>query len=430
VTQILLQFLQDPTLLTAADFVARQSQNESGGASEGAKHLRSLRWTAETDDGERAHGDDLPSLLDWMATDAGEQAQIGVVLPTELAVSLRCDVPGRTANQMQRALPYALEEYLAGEIESMHIATRKLMQGQAADCLVIEAAKLEQCISQITDLITTPTAMWPEAHLLSLLAKNANSVVLKFGPDTVLVVNSSDAALIQREHLVAVLESIEPEQVICIEGRLDELERGQLKDAIDVVQPEQSVVELLQHCAADAQAINLLQGKYQPRTQSRPQTKQLTALAAMAGVWFILGATLMAASGYWSSQQAALLEADNLTAYQSLFPSDSTPRSATQLRRRLMSKVGQRSATGEAVQGGFLDLSVATSAALTADNRITSMTYNQQRQELLIDLTLSQYEQLEMLKQKLSQTGIQLEVANAEEEGSRIRARIKTSYQS
>ena len=46
---------------------------------------------------------------------------ITVLIPSEQVLMLSCSVPGRNSGQIRQALPYALEENVAADIETMHI---------------------------------------------------------------------------------------------------------------------------------------------------------------------------------------------------------------------------------------------------------------------------------------------------------------------
>ena len=56
---------------------------------------------------------------------------------------------------------------------------------------------------------------------------------------------------------------------------------------------------------------------------------------------------------------------------------------------------------------------------------ILSLTYTQTRDELAADLLLKDYDELERLKQRLSQIGVQVEITSAEQQDSGVRARIR-----
>ena len=72
-----------------------------------------------------------------------DPADVVLLVPTEHSLSMRCTVPGRTVGQMRRALPYVVEEYLAGDIDTMHIAAGAVKRNSPVDVVLIERAVLQ-----------------------------------------------------------------------------------------------------------------------------------------------------------------------------------------------------------------------------------------------------------------------------------------------
>ena len=85
----------------------------------------------------QATGPTLNQQLGALDPEALESANIVVVIPTEQVLLLSCQVPGRNSGQIRQALPYALEEYVAADIESMHIAAGSIKAGQTIHCALI-----------------------------------------------------------------------------------------------------------------------------------------------------------------------------------------------------------------------------------------------------------------------------------------------------
>ena len=86
-----------------------------------------VEWLIKEDDGSvRATGvTDYRGLADitdpnveWLR----DPQNTVVFLPSHFVLMVECEVPGRSAAQIRRALPFAAEEYVAADIEQMHIA--------------------------------------------------------------------------------------------------------------------------------------------------------------------------------------------------------------------------------------------------------------------------------------------------------------------
>lgn len=57
-------------------------------------------------------------------------SEVVLLVPVEHVTWLTIAVPGRSAAQIRRALPFAAEEFLAQDIETMHLAHAPVRAGQ------------------------------------------------------------------------------------------------------------------------------------------------------------------------------------------------------------------------------------------------------------------------------------------------------------
>src|SRR5262245_24730757 len=78
-----------------------------------------------------------------------DPADIVLLVPTEYCLSMRCTVPGRTLGQMRRALPYVVEEFIAGDIDAMHVVAGPLRRGGAVDGVLIARAGLRGWVRKV-----------------------------------------------------------------------------------------------------------------------------------------------------------------------------------------------------------------------------------------------------------------------------------------
>ena len=85
--------------------------------------------------------------------------------------------------------------------------------------------------------------------------------------------------------------------------------------------------------------INLFQGPYAVVNKKTGSRKDLTMLAKLAAVWVVIYIAGLGIQGMWSSYQAEQLATDNRNRYVELFPQDSVPITAAQLRRRFEGKL-------------------------------------------------------------------------------------------
>ena len=79
--------------------------------------LAELEWLIIDQGDTKGRGvTDLRGLADLVnPPDFSEPSSVVLIVPTEFVVSIRVSIPGRTASQIRRGLPFALEEYLTDD---------------------------------------------------------------------------------------------------------------------------------------------------------------------------------------------------------------------------------------------------------------------------------------------------------------------------
>jgi type II secretory pathway component PulL len=93
-----------------------------------------LQWVLIRNDQSLEQGEATASTFSEQLKELVEKESnldsIAAVIPSEQVLMLSCSVPGRNSGQIRKALPYALEEYVAADIETMHIAVGPIKSGQ------------------------------------------------------------------------------------------------------------------------------------------------------------------------------------------------------------------------------------------------------------------------------------------------------------
>jgi type II secretory pathway component PulL len=83
---------------------------------------------------------------------------------------------------------------------------------------------------------------------------------------------------------------------------------------------------------------------------------------------------------------------------------------------------------GSALEGGglsFPDFLGYLAQGADRNASILSLNYTEARGELAADLLLRSYDELERMKQRLAQLGVEVEITSAEQQDTAVRARIR-----
>ncbi len=384
-------------------------------------------WLIVEDDGqERAQGvtdyrglaDLADPNVDWLRT----PTNIVVLVPSEHVLGVSCTVPGRSIGQIRRALPYVVEEYVATDIEGMHIASEAIKRGAVIHCCLIDRDLLQGWLDCFAALSIVPGFMVPDAELLPAAAGTA--CVLLDG-DSALVRTSDQAATLDRTNLLMALGSLELHRLTMINGELTDIERGQLDEGIEVESTASEEGAILSYLASRwperQSAINLLQGEYTPSLPRDPSMERWRSVATLAGICVFIMLLTVTVEGFWSSTQANALEQRSLALYRDIFPQDRTATPAS-IRRRVQSRLGVRVTSDHKGMVEFIgDLADVVDSTMT----ILGIDYNDARSELNTELLMRRYEDIDRLREGLTSRGLEAEITSAEQADGGVRARLR-----
>lgn len=362
--------------------------------------------------------------VDWL-TDPDNTV---VFLPSQFVLVVNCEVPGRSTAQIRRALPFAAEEFVATDIEQMHIAHGAIKAGTPVLCNIVAHEVMQGWLECFKSIGVNPGAFILDA---AVLPSDENTASVLFDGNTALVASLAEAATIDRGNLVFALNTLDVDHIVTINGELSDIERGQLENNPEVEfapVSENGVLDYLADRVPQANYINLLQERYKAIRPKSANAGRWRAVGALAAIWVVVAFLGMVVQGWWASSEAERLEAESYALYKQAFPRESQPRSLDQLQRRMRAKLGQSGANGES--SAFVGLTAQFANVIDDAGIVDSLSYSEQRQELTVELMLKSYADLDVIKDKLAGTGVEVEVVSAEQEESGARSRLRVRYAS
>ena len=387
-------------------------------------HLSSTWLILEDDGSERAKGKadlrGLSELIDPSANWLQKPNNIVVIVPGEHVLGVSCEVPGRSIGQIRRALPFVVEEYVATEIEGMHLASGLIRRGHPIRCNLIDKELLEDWLECFASLDLNPGQFVSEADLLPT---RPDQVSVLFDGDSVILKTEDQSATVDRANLVLALESVEATNVLLINGQMHDLERSQLDQEINVEMVggvnDSTLMYLATRWHEDRDAINLLQGVYAANRPADPNLSRWRAVAMLMLIWLAVGFIGMTVQGFWAGIQADGLQAESEALFHDIVGSQQR---VTNVRRQLQSLLGERSLTDGPGFSGYMS---ALASVLDPGVSVLSVNYTDARGELDAELVISGYEDLDRIKASLAERGVALETVTAEQQETGVGARIR-----
>ncbi|OGT45517.1 MAG: type II secretion system protein GspL [Gammaproteobacteria bacterium RIFCSPHIGHO2_12_FULL_41_20] len=349
--------------------------------------------------------------------------EVVVVVPAADVLLVKVNLPQLQHQNLRKALPYALEEQLADDVEELHFALGPSLANGEYVVAVVAKQKMQAWIQALREHHIEPIKMLPLSLTLPLSAHTWSVAVL---PDHMLVKTSPgqglvcDNANLQTLLMLKWQESVDKPQVIhgfnytataCLPL---EVAGCLVKERLYPI--EQSFTDF-SRVAQQHDALNLLQGPYQAKRQWR-QLKNTwmvsgILIAACIGMLFfsqIVSYVILATRSYQMEHVIAAI-------YHRQFPeAQAVVAVKTRMEDKLRKVLTQ--ATGDPL---FVLLS-SVSQAVTQFPQVHLERFDFQHGQLTLNVTASSFEFLDQFTQFLDQQGMSVKQENAATQGGEVKA--------
>lgn len=368
---------------------------------------RVARWDGADDwqwyDGTALHRGDAAAL----ARAVGD-APLQVLLASPQAWVGAQVLPRVAGGRLRQAVAFAVEDQLAGDLETQHVAVGRRRGDGQVEFAVIDGDALEAALARLRAAGLRPVGLTP---LAALLPPDRAGVLAE--PNWLTVRLAGEASLCgPPADVLPLLAALNPPALDW--RRLPDGPQPPADVSAEVTPvPAHEVLRL-----GAGGGIDLLQGAFAPSPAAGRWRPWRPALVA-AAVWLVLVVAGLGLETHRLAQRnAALREAVN-EAFVRLFPEEGRPVSLrAQASRRL--ELLERGARGE---GGLLPLLTVAAGALPAGQVLTGLDYADGR--LVLDLTLPDLPAVEALRGGLEgRPGVRVELPAAVAQDGVVRTRV------
>jgi general secretion pathway protein L len=382
---------------------------------------RPLDWLVEDERG-RSGAVASGERPDPAALAAGE---VLVLVPVEDCLLLEAEVAARGAEQLARAIPFAVEDQLAEPVEALHFSACPHPRGSGQLVAAVRRERLRGWLDDLGARGVRPDRLLVDALLLASPADGA----------TVLV--EGDRALVRAgaaRAFAATLDEL-PEWLALADlprdadgrtrlqvagGRLPALDAARFIVARDAAGSEPLAV--LAAGLRAAVAPDLLTGAFAPRHRGAPLRRMWRIAAVLAGVAVVLGFGTLLLDRARLERRLAVLEAEIAGAYAGIYPGAAVPANAVDRVR-----ADYRALGGAPVAGGALELLAQVAPVLGAAPQtfLKGVEYRAGALELvLLAPGVSALDAVRESIDALPGLGAELAAANASERGTEGRVRV------
>ncbi|MBV1905289.1 MAG: hypothetical protein KUG75_04370 [Pseudomonadales bacterium] len=395
------------------------------------------------------------ALGEWTS----DPSNVTVLVSSTDVLSMQVSVPGRSRGQIQKALPYVVEEFVAEDIDNVHIAHGIIERGKPVDCSIVSKDLIDSWLNIISASDAVPGLLMLDADAFPNVPQELHiyigerEVMLR-GADLIMSTDMTALQSILAAHLTEqypIKETEDGEAQDRIDeqpsfelnvhlhgGNLSVLERTQLETICGVnlhwVEHDmhalseseyliQKVIERTKNAGSgELPAINLLQGQYRPARAVNKNWYKWRPVAAMALILCGLLLLTETAKSVWIGYKADKLTNESVLLYKDIFKSDRRV-TAAGLQRRMAAHLGK----GNNEQAGFLNILGRLSKILgtqVSKPKLENLSFNNTRGELTTQILVADFEMLESIKKALINNGFNVEIRTAEQKGELVSARL------
>lgn len=358
-----------------------------------------------------------------------------LVVAGEHITLTRTKVPGRNRSTWLKAVPYALEEHLAEDVETLHFALGEMTPAGDIPVAVVTRQRFAGWLEHCTAAGVKPLAVIPDYLLLpfgagqswSLLLED-DRALLRSGPWDGFACEIGLLPLVLKLALANTAAAEQPQFLQCWNTGTDQsADPADVSDLPDLPLPVRRAdgpATALQICAdgyRQSATLNLLQGDYRHQSPWRQQLRPWKMAAMLAGIWFA-SQLLLQGIDYWRLQhEQTLLQQAMVDTLRDAMPQVRrivNPRA--QLENRLIELQGSDSG-GVAT---FFDLLRHGGQGLQDFQNVTLRGLRYKDNQLDLELEGDSLAVFDQLRQRLSnETGIRIEMRASKRE-NRVESRL------
>jgi len=400
------------------------------------EHPHQATWAQCNDAGELT-GRITTGSLDELSAIADRQHAI-VLLNSQCLHINQLQLPTQNIQKMLRAVPYAIEEFIAEDIDDFHFVIAKNKHDSSTAVVGIDKSALKNIIQIFQDANITVDKIIPDALCLAADAEGRQWVCLNYGDDSYLQTDTLNGMVFSNDIFPYVMTSklkeeddseAMPEKILLFCEQENPEAFAQLaieNDNIETINIVYNTHPLVVFCAHYRQAmpLNLLQNKFKPKRKTSGYWHHWRLAASIAAAWLVLHLGL---AGF---QLAQLQDKNNITSaqieniYKKTFPDS---RKIVNPRVQMEQKLKELKNISGNSSNGILFLLAESFGTLSQDKiniTLQSLTFRNNRMDIGLDSTNLQA--IENLNKTLnSNSKIKSEITSSSSEKDKVKGNLR-----
>lgn len=373
---------------------------------------------------------DTPDALRAQAPDA----ECRILAPGARILITRVLIPTRNARALRRALPYALEDQLADDVETLHFVPGARHDDGSLTVAVVAHADMTAWMDALGVAGIQPGQVVPETALLPveedawILWLEGDGAWLSTGEGMGATMERDNAAFLLRRRLQETLEEERPRRLKVLRHGPVRAEDDDLRALGNPDDMEITFLEapstLMEHLASrwpSRPPLNLLCGPYSPRDSLDHLWRPWRIAAGVLLAWVVIQFVGLGWNVQTLRAEQAALEERMVEVYQQTFPGGRIVDPRRQMETALRGLSSGPDGSGSDLQA----LLTRAAPALANEEGLSIQGLRYQAGRLDLDLHLADLQGLDRLKQQLEQeAGWSVDIQSASARDDRVESRI------
>ena len=360
-----------------------------------------------------------------------QNAHVTVLLPLQSMLLTSVNTRARKTKHLQKAVPYALEDEVADDVENLHFALGQRYGENDYPVAIIEKNSLDLILQKLADADIYPDIL------------TADVFGLPFREDTWTILIEDERALVRtskfqgftidlhnlQQILTSSLRQAETTPTELNVYRCDSHESGVKKFnfPINTNELDDCPPGLFADGLDENECINLLQASYQKKDKKHRQFAPWKAAAILFGVWIGLSIVSVMIDHARLSKEEKHLNTQIETLMRQTFP-DMHNISADSARIKMESRLKNFIASAnDGSQAGFMELLAMSGESMQQVGKVDIDTMDYREGKLNVSVKSSDIQMLDRIKQSLSNKNYLAEIQSANTQGSVVEAKLVIS---
>lgn len=349
--------------------------------------------------------------------------QVIVLVPGSEVLLTQVTLPKTSWKRQVQAVPYILEESLAGDVEDLHFALGGREEDNTFAVAVIARDRLNYWLSILNRADIEPAFIGPDV----LAVPFTETPAILFDNQTALCRTGRQSGFTFESVSLPELLTSDPQQfgeVVSYGLRQSKDLPGEIRDKIAAEHsPHAEPLEILASGFEEKDTINLLQGPYSPHAQWERLWQRWRFPAGLALAALLLFTGLQTERYFALKQESAMLSEQIEKIYREVFPDSRrivNPRA--QMENRLQELQGKPDSSD-----GFLALLNNSARPLPSAEGFRLDSLNYRDDTLDLDIRLADLQTLDSLSNRLSAEDLAVDIRTASSVEDEVQVRLQIS---